>query len=51
MRSVVRHHIRIRPEEALAVEVDHVVGVIGDPDLGFPGDVRENGYRSPNRAR
>ncbi len=36
---VFRHYIRIRPEEPLAVEVDHVVGVFGDPDFGFPGDV------------
>lgn len=38
-----RHHIRIRSGEAFAVEVDHVVGVIGDPDFGFPGDVGEEG--------
>ena len=38
-----RHHIRIRPEEAFAVEVDHVVGVFGNPDFGFPGDVGEEG--------
>lgn len=25
------------------VEVDHVVGVFGDPDLGFPGDLRDEG--------
>ena len=37
------HHIRIRAEEAFAVEVDHVVGVLGDPDFGFPGDVGEEG--------
>ena len=35
------HHVRIRPEETLTVEVDHVVGVFGDPDFGFPGDVGE----------
>lgn len=23
--------------------MDHVVGVIGNPDFGFPGDVREEG--------
>ena len=38
-----RHHIRIRTEESLVVEVDHVVGVFGDPDFGFPGDVRDEG--------
>jgi len=37
------HHVWIRPEEPLAVEVDHVVGVFGDPDFGFPGDVRDEG--------
>ena len=37
------HHIWIRPEKPLAVEVDHVVGVFGDPDFGFPGDVRDEG--------
>lgn len=37
------HHIRIRPEAPFAVEVDHVVGVFGDPDFGFPGDVGEEG--------
>ena len=38
-----RHHVRIRPEETLPVEVDHVVGVFGDPDFGFPGDVWDEG--------
>lgn len=28
----------IRPEKALVVEVDHVVGSIGDPDMRFPCD-------------
>jgi hypothetical protein len=32
------HHIRMRAGEAIAVEVDHVVGFIGDPDIGFPWD-------------
>ena len=35
------HHIGIRAEEAFAVEVDQVVWGFGDPDFGFPGDVRE----------
>ena len=33
------HHVRIRPEKTLAVEVDHVVGVFGDPNFGFPRDL------------
>jgi len=37
------HHIGIRPQEPLAVEVYHVVGIIRDPDLGLPGDVRDEG--------
>lgn len=37
------HHVRIRPEEPLAIKVDHVVGVFGAPDVGFPGDVGEVG--------
>ncbi len=36
-----RDHVWIRPQESFAVEVDHVVGVFGDPDLGFPRDVRD----------
>lgn len=40
---VFRHHVWIWPEESPAVEVDHVVGVFGDPDFGFPGDVRDKG--------
>jgi hypothetical protein len=26
----------IRPEETLAVEMNHVIGCVGDPDFGFP---------------
>lgn len=35
------HHVGIGAEESFAVEVDQVVGGFGDPDFGFPGDVRE----------
>ena len=31
-----RRHVRIRPQEAFAVEVHHVVGFVGDPYFGFP---------------
>jgi hypothetical protein len=30
----------IRPEKATAVEMDHVIGRVGDPYLGFPRNVR-----------
>lgn len=40
---MVWRHVRIRPEEPLSIEVDHVVRVFGDPDFGFPGDVGDEG--------
>ena len=33
------HHVGIRPEEPLTVEMDHVLGVFGDPDFRFPSNV------------
>ena len=36
-----RHHIGIRSQESFPVEVDQVVWGFGDPDFGFPGDVRK----------
>jgi hypothetical protein len=32
--------VRIRAKKTFAVEVDHMVGIFGNPNLGFPGDVR-----------
>ena len=29
----------IRPEKSLAVEVDHVIGGVGYPNFGFPGNI------------
>lgn len=40
---IFRHRVRIRAEEAFAVEVDEVVGGFGDPDFGFPRDLAEEG--------
>jgi hypothetical protein len=34
-------HVRIRPQEAFAVEVHHVVGFVGDPHFRFPGNAAE----------
>lgn len=34
-------HIRIRTKEAHAVEMDQMVGILGDPDLRFPSDLGE----------
>ena len=43
------HHVWIRSEETLTVEMDHVVGVFGDPDLGLPGDLRDEGLHDAAR--
>jgi hypothetical protein len=44
--SQMRHHIWIRPKESFAIEVDHVVSVFDDPDLGFTSDMSDQSLRS-----
>ena len=43
------HHVGIRSKEAFAVEVDQVVWGFGDPDFGFPRDVREEAAHGVSR--
>jgi hypothetical protein len=33
------HRVGIRTEKTFAVEVDNVVGIFGNPDLRFPGNL------------
>ena len=39
LRFALWYCVRIRAKETFAVEVDHVVGIFGNPNLRFPGDV------------
>jgi len=36
-----RQHVRIRTQKTLAVEMNQVVRVFGDPYFGFPRDMRQ----------
>jgi hypothetical protein len=31
--------LRIRPEKLVAIEMNHVFWIVGDPDFGFPSNV------------
>ena len=38
-RCLCWHHIGIRSEEPIAIEVNQVARVFGDPNFGLPGDL------------
>jgi hypothetical protein len=40
--------IWVWPEKSLAIEMDQVAEVFGDPDYGFPGDLREECLHRPS---
>jgi len=39
LRFALWYCVRIRAKETFAVEVDHMVGIFGNPNLGFPSDM------------
>jgi len=42
-------HVRVRPEEPLAVEMDEMVGIFCNPNFGFPGNLREEALHGSAR--
>jgi len=41
MQTLLWHRVRIWSQEQVSVEVNHVIGKFGDPDLRFPRNLRK----------